>query len=84
MDDIGHNSLDAKALSAFVDRIERLSEEKKALADDIKDVYAEAKLKAYDVKALRRIVAARQRDRDKRSEEEAAFDRYAAALNLFD
>src|SRR5262249_37134486 len=51
-------------LKAFIERIERLEEEKKAIADDIKDVYAEAKGNGYDVKALRVVVRMRKEDAD--------------------
>jgi len=69
-------------LRAFIERIERLEEEKKALADDIKDVYGEAKANGFDVKAMRRIVAIRKQDREKRIEEETILDLYLAALGM--
>ena len=69
-------------LRAFVERIERLEEEKKALADDIKDVYAEAKGNGFDVKVMRKIVSIRKQDRDKRREEEEILDLYLAALGM--
>src|ERR1700674_5616093 len=58
-------------LKAFVERIERLEEEKKALADDIRDVYAEAKAQGFDTKALRTIVRIRKQDAEERQEQEA-------------
>ncbi len=57
-------------LKAFVERIERLEEEKKTIADDIRDVYAEAKGTGFDVKALRTIVRLRKQDADERREHE--------------
>ena len=51
-------------LKAFVERVERLEEEKKALSDDIRDVYAEAKANGFDVKALRQVVRLRKQDKD--------------------
>ncbi len=69
-------------LRAFVERIERLEEEKRALADDIKDVYAEAKGNGFDVKIMRKIVSIRKQDRDKRIEEETILDLYLAALGM--
>ena len=69
-------------LRAFIERIERLEEEKKALADDIKDVYAEAKGNGFDVKIIRKIVSIRKQDRDKRREEEEILDLYMAALGM--
>ena len=60
-------------LKAFVERIERLEEEKKATSDDIRDVYAEAKGNGYDVKAMRAVVRLRKEDKDERAEYEAAL-----------
>jgi uncharacterized protein (UPF0335 family) len=56
-------------LKAFVERIERLEEEKKTIAEDIRDVYAEAKGNGYDTKALRKIVSLRKKDQRERAEE---------------
>ena len=61
-------------------RIERLEEEKKTIADDIKEVYAEAKGNGYDVKVLRKVIALRKRDLDERKEEEAILDLYLQAV----
>lgn len=73
----------AKAqLLAFIERIERLEEEKKSLADDIKDVYAEAKGTGFDVKALRAIVKRRKADADELAEHEAIVDTYLNALGM--
>jgi uncharacterized protein (UPF0335 family) len=69
-------------LKAFVERVERLEEEKKALADDIRDVYAEAKANGLDVKALRAIVRLRKQDADERREHEAILDTYMHALGM--
>jgi uncharacterized protein (UPF0335 family) len=69
-------------LKAFVERIERLEEEKKALADDIRDVYAEAKGTGFDVKALRAIVRLRKQDTDERKEHEAILETYMHALGM--
>ena len=69
-------------LKAFVERIERLEEEKKALADDIRDVYAEAKATGFDVKALRTIVKMRKEDADERKEHEAILETYLHALGM--
>ncbi len=67
-------------LKSIVERIERLEEEKKTIADDIKEVYAEAKGNGYDVKVLRKVVALRKRDLDERKEEEAILDLYLQAV----
>jgi uncharacterized protein (UPF0335 family) len=69
-------------LRAFVERIERLEEEKKTISDDIKDVYAEAKGTGFDAKALRKVVALRKIDQDERMEQEAILDTYLHALGM--
>ena len=69
-------------LKAVVERVERLEEEKKAIADDIKDVYAEAKAHGFDVKALRTIVRLRKQDTDERKEQEAILETYMHALGM--
>lgn len=74
------NSVDAGHLRAFLERIERLEEEKRAIADDIKEVYAEAKGTGYDVKIMRKIISLRRMDKDKRREEEEILEIYLAAL----
>ncbi len=69
-------------LKAFVERIERLEEEKKTIADDIRDVYAEAKGNGFDTKALRTIVRMRKQDADERKEQEAILETYLNALGM--
>lgn len=69
-------------LRAFVERIERLEEEKKTIADDIKDVFAEAKGTGFDTKALREILRIRKQDADQRAEHEAIVDLYMQALGM--
>jgi uncharacterized protein (UPF0335 family) len=71
-------------LKAFVERIERLGEEKKTISDDIRDVYAEAKANGFDVKALRSIVRLRKLDIDERKEQEAILDTYMHALGMIE
>jgi uncharacterized protein (UPF0335 family) len=78
----GSEEVNAGHLRAFIERIERLEEEKKALADDIKDVYAEAKGNGFDVKIMRKIVSLRKQDRDKRQEEDEILGLYMAALGM--
>lgn len=72
----------AGQLRAFIERIERLEEEKQSLADDIKDVYAEMKGTGFDTKAVRTIVRLRKKDQAERQEEEAILDLYKAALGM--
>jgi len=69
-------------LKAFVERVERLEEEKKATADDIRDVYAEAKANGFDVKALRTVVRLRKQDVNERKEQEAILETYLHALGM--
>ena len=71
-------------LRAFVERIERLEEEKKTIGDDIRDVYAEAKANGFDVKALRSIVKLRKEDVDERKEHEAILATYMLALGMIE
>lgn len=90
---IGHNSGDevttsagqtvaAGQLRAFIERIERLNEEKKTIADDVKEVYAEAKGTGFDTKALRTLIRLRNMDQAERQEAEAILDLYKAALGM--
>ena len=69
-------------LKAFVERIERLEEEKRTIADDIKDVYAEAKGNGFDVKIMRKVISLRRQDLNKRREEEEILDIYMSALGM--
>jgi uncharacterized protein (UPF0335 family) len=72
----------ADQLRSIVERIERLEEEKKALQEDIKDVYAEAKGNGFDVKILRKIISMRKRDRAEIDEEETILELYLRALGM--
>lgn len=69
-------------LRSFIERIENLEEEKKALADDIKDVYAEAKGVGFDVKTIRKIVSLRKLEPEKRNEQEELLDLYKTAIGM--
>lgn len=69
-------------LRLLIERIERLEEEKKGIADDVKDVYGEAKAVGYDAKIMRQIVRLRKMKPDDRAEQEAILDTYKAALGL--
>jgi uncharacterized protein (UPF0335 family) len=69
-------------LKAFVERIERLEEEKKTIADDIRDVYAEAKGNGFDVKALRAVIRLRKQDVQARTEHELILETYMNALGM--
>ena len=72
----------AGQLRAFIERIERLEEEKKTIADDIKEVYGEMKGSGFDTKAVRTIVRLRKKDQAERQEEESILDLYKAALGM--
>lgn len=78
----GHNSNAANQLCALVERIERLDEEAKALNDDRKEVYGEAKASGFDTKVLKKIVADRRRDTAERQEFDAIYETYARALGM--
>lgn len=67
-------------LKSVVERIEKLEEEKQTIADDIREVYAEAKGNGYDVKVLRQVIAIRKRDANERAESEAILDLYLQAV----
>jgi uncharacterized protein (UPF0335 family) len=69
-------------LRSIIERIERLEEEKRALSEDIKEVYAEAKGNGFDTKVLRKVVALRRQDRDERVEQEAIMELYLNALGM--
>ena len=72
----------ADQLRLLIERIERLEEEKKGIADDIKDVYAEAKATGFDTKTMRQIVRLRKMEKHHRDEAEALLETYKAALGL--
>jgi len=72
----------ADQLRLFIERIERLEEEKKGIADDVRDVYAEAKAQGYDAKTMRRIVRLRRMEKNARQEADALEETYRAALGL--
>ena len=80
MSDIGGVASDR--LKSFVERIERLEEEKKALADDVKEVFAEAKSAGFDVKILRQVIRLRKMDANDRNEMEEILSIYMRALGM--
>lgn len=81
MSEQGHNSGDTR-LRLLVERIERLEEEKKGIADDIRDVYGEAKAVGYDGKIMRQVIRLRKMQPADRSEMETLLDVYKSALGL--
>lgn len=72
----------SRQLKSFVERIERLEEEKKGIADDIRDVFAEAKGQGFDTKVMRQVIRLRKKDVAERQEEEALLDLYLHALGM--
>lgn len=81
MSDIGHNSaIPGDELRQFVERIERLEEERKGISDDIRDVKAEAKGRGFDVKTITTILRIRKMDEAERQEQEALLELYLEAL----
>ncbi|MBU0858547.1 MAG: DUF2312 domain-containing protein [Alphaproteobacteria bacterium] len=71
-----------KRLKAIIERVERLEEEKTALAEDVKEVYGEAKATGFDVKIIRKIVRMRKQEIEKRREEEQLLEVYKAAIGM--
>lgn len=78
----GGTGIAREQLKSIVERIERLEEEKQALADDIKEVYAEAKSNGFDTKVLHQIIRIRKQDTAERQEQEALLDLYLQALGM--
>ena len=76
------DNVSAEQLRQFIERIERLEEEKRSFADDIKDVYAEAKSTGFDAKTMRKIVALRKMEKHHRDEADALMETYRQALGL--
>lgn len=85
----GHNSggadvggIAADALKSYIERVERLEEEKQSLQADVREVYAEAKANGFDTKIMRQVVKLRKMDRNDRSEQEQLLDLYKRALGM--
>ena len=83
---VGHNSgstaVARDQLRAIIERIERLEEEKKEVAEQVKEVYAEAKANGFDTKTLRKVISLRKKSTEERQEEEALLDLYMHALGM--
>ena len=80
MTDVG--GIAGDRLKSFIERIERLEEEKRTIADDIKEVFAEAKGVGFDTKTMRQILKIRKMDKDERDEQETLLDVYMRALGM--
>ena len=81
-DTVSSDSVAQDQLRAFIERIERMEEEKKAISDDIKEIDAEAKGNGFDTKVLRQIIRIRKQDANERMEQEALLELYMAALGM--
>ncbi|HEV2078596.1 MAG TPA: DUF2312 domain-containing protein [Allosphingosinicella sp.] len=79
---MAEGTIAAEELRLLIERIERLEEEKKAIADDVKDVYSEAKSRGYNTKTMRAIVRLRRMENHDRQEAEALLETYKAALGI--
>jgi uncharacterized protein (UPF0335 family) len=83
----GHNSetggVSGERLKAFMERVERLQEEKSALSEDIRDIFAEAKAVGFDTKIMRKVIRLRAMDKEKRDEEQALIELYGTAVGVF-
>ena len=82
MQDNDTYSVTAEELSQFVERIEHLEQEKRDIADQVREVYAEAKGRGYDGAALRQVIALRRKDKDQLAEQEAVLEIYKSALGM--
>ena len=79
---MGDDNVAAEQLRLFIERIERLEEEKKGMADDIRDVYLEAKSQGFDPKTMKSVVRLRKMEKDARDEMDALLETYRNALGL--
>lgn len=79
---VNSDSVAQDQIRAFIERIERMEEEKAAISDDIKEIYAEAKGNGFDTKVLRQIIRIRKQDHAERMEQEALLELYMAALGM--
>ncbi len=76
------NDTSGKQLRAFIERVERMEEEKAAIAQDIKEIYAEAKGNGFDTKVLRQIIRIRKQDANERAEQEALLELYEHSIGM--
>ncbi len=81
-DTVSSTTVAAGQLRAIIERIERLEEEKKEVAEQIKEVFAEAKASGYDTRTIRKVIGLRKKPTEERQEEEALLDLYMSALGM--
>lgn len=79
---LGDNSIARDELTLLIERAERLEEERKGIADDIKDVFAEAKARGYDPKTIKKIMMIRKKKREEYDEEQSMLEVYMSALGM--
>lgn len=79
---MGHNGIAGEQLRSYIDRIENLEQEKKALADDIRDIYTEARLAGFDARTMRQVVRLRRQDAADREEQRALLELYMHSLGM--
>ena len=84
MSDIGHNSIAKEQLKSVIDRLEHLSDERSAIMEHMKEIYAEAKGNGFNNKAIRKLLSLRKQDKDKLAEDRAMLELYAAAIGCLD
>lgn len=78
---VGHNSeVSGNRLKSFIERVERMEEEKKAIAEDVRDVYGEAKATGFDTKIMRKLIAKRKMNLETRREQEELLELYETAM----
>jgi uncharacterized protein (UPF0335 family) len=82
MSDIGHNSVAHDRLKAFIQKIEKLNEEKQNISLDINEIYSVAKSTGFDVKIIRKIISERKMDENKRREQQELLDLYKSAIGM--
>jgi uncharacterized protein (UPF0335 family) len=84
MTEIGHNTggVEGQRLKSFLERIERLNEERQGISDDIKEIYAEAKAVGFDAPTIRKLISERKKPKEKRQEQMELFELYAAAIGM--
>ena len=82
MVDAGYGGISAEQLQNYIQRIEKLEEEKAALQSDIKEVYNEAKANGFDTKVMRQVIRLRKKDHEDRQQEESMLDLYKNALGM--
>lgn len=82
MSTVNSDSVAQDQIKAFIERIERMEEEKAAIAGDIKEIYAEAKGNGFDTKVLRKVISIRKQDQNERMEQESLLELYLTALGM--